>query len=109
MIAHLVLFRPREELPAKERDALSRSLAAALGGIPQIRCARVGTRVGERRYGQTGPIWPFAALLEFDSEADLQGYLDHPAHADIARRFFSALDGALICDFAMAEVDGLER
>lgn len=103
MIAHLVLFRPKRELADDQREALTRSLTEALGGIPQIRRARLGVRIGERHYGQTGALWPFAVLLEFETEADLQGYLEHPTHADIAQRFFSALDAAIICDFEMAE------
>jgi len=84
-----------------QRTALTRSLVEALGAIAQIRRVQVGERAGDRRYRQTGPLWPFMALLEFETEEDLRGYLEHPLHAEIAERFFSALDAAIVCDFAM--------
>ena len=103
MIAHLVLFRPRHELPGDQRESLAAALSDALQQIPQVRRARIGRRVGDRSYGQKEIDWPFAAVLEFDTELDLQGYLGHPAHAELATRFFDSLEASLICDFELFE------
>ena len=47
--------------------------------------------------------YEFAALLEFDDLAGLRAYLDHPAHETLAKRFFEAIDEALIYDFELEE------
>jgi hypothetical protein len=40
-----------------------------------------------------------AAILEFEDLAALRAYLDHPAHADLATRFFECFEQALMYDF----------
>jgi stress responsive alpha/beta barrel protein len=110
VIAHVVLFRPRADVSIEDRQALVASWATALAEIPSIRRARVGRRVRiDRPYEQLTRIdLPYAAILEFDDVAGLRAYLDHPAHADIANRFFAALAETLIYDFEMeAGADGL--
>ncbi len=47
--------------------------------------------------------YEFAALLEFDDVAGLKAYLEHPAHAALATRFFSVVDEALMYDFDLEE------
>lgn len=110
MIAHVVLFRPRSDVSMDDRRALIASWATALQAIPSIRRARVGRRVRiDRAYEQLTRLdLPYAAILEFDDVGGLRAYLDHPAHEDIATRFFAALADTLIYDFEMeAGADGL--
>jgi hypothetical protein len=106
----MVLFRPRPDLSMEDRRALIAALATALEEIPSIRRASVGRRVRiDRPYEQLTRIdLPYAAILEFDDVGGLRAYLDHPAHEDIANRFFAALAETLIYDFEMeAGADGL--
>ena len=110
MIAHVVLFRPKPDLPAEERRALIDALAAALRDIPSIRRARIGRRIHiGRSYEQlTRTDLPYAAILEFDHVDALKAYLDHPAHEEISTRFFAAIADTLIYDFEMeGSADGL--
>jgi hypothetical protein len=81
-------------------------LSAVLRDIPSIRRARVGRRVlTGRPYEQLMRAdFSHAAVLEFDDVEGLRGYLDHPAHADLATRFFEAFEEALIYDFEL--IDG---
>ena len=44
-----------------------------------------------------------AALLEFDDVAGLRAYLEHPAHQELASRFFEAFEEALIYDFEVKD------
>jgi hypothetical protein len=105
MIAHVVLFRPHAELPQAGREALADAFVHALEHIPLIRRARVGRRHRVHRdYEQAvAEDFPFAAILEFDSEADLLAYLDHPAHQELGRRLFESAERTLIYDFAVIE------
>ena len=105
MIAHVVLFRPRATLSDVEKAALLRALETALAGISLIKRARVGRRrVMGRLYDQSAPDFPYAAILEFENEANLRAYLDHPAHEELGRQFYTTSDAALAIDFEL--VDG---
>src|ERR1051326_4383162 len=101
MLAHVLVFRVREDVPPAERAALIDAWATALRDIPSIRRAHVGKRVRiGREYEQMMRTdYPYAAIIEFDNEAGLRAYLDHPAHADMANRFFAVLTDVLIYDF----------
>lgn len=107
MVAHIVLFKAREGLPEGERQAFAAALERAAREIPSVRGVRIGQRllhgVG---YEQEAPdSADYLAIIEFDDLAGLHGYLSHPAHEALARRFREALTSALIFDF---EVSGLE-
>jgi hypothetical protein len=111
VIAHVVLFTPRASLSATERRTLVEDLERACQAIPAIRRARIGRR---RRlgyaYDSVGPAqFEFAAILEFDSEADLRSYLHHPAHVALGGWFHQGAEVALATDFEVAEPDGLRR
>jgi hypothetical protein len=112
MIVHVVLFRLRSELAEETREELADALLRAVGQIPSIRRARVGSRVTiGRAYEQLmAPDYAFAAVLEFDDLKGLQSYLDHPAHEQLAHRFSASVDQALTYDFELWEPEeGIER
>jgi len=106
MIAHVVLFRPRAELSDVERGGLVDALTRALEEIPSIRRARIGRRITHGRpYEQLMRVdYPFLALLEFDDRAGLLAYLNHPAHEQLATRFFAAFEDALMYDYDMEDL-----
>ena len=105
MIVHLVLFRPRADLPAETRRDLAGAFLAAATEIPSIRRARVGRRVtlGRAYEGRASVDYQFVALIEFDDVAGVEAYLDHPAHAGLVERFFPNVDTAVMYDFDAAE------
>ena len=108
MISHLVLLKPRHDLPDEARRVLGAALRKALTEIPSVRGARIGRRVVhgagyERGMPDSGE---FVAILDFDDLAGLQAYLAHPAHVDLGQRFNEAMESALVYDF---EVGGIER
>ena len=105
MIAHVVMFRPRGDLTSAAQRTLAAAFEAALSGIPVIRRARVGRRVTTGRSYESlmRSDYPFAVVLEFDDRLALAAYLDHPAHAELARQFFDAFEDALIYDFDLSE------
>jgi hypothetical protein len=107
VIAHLVLFRPRAALPAEARARLGVVFASAVRSIPSVRRARVGRRVlhgrGYEALMQTH--YSHVAMLEFDDEAGLKAYLEHPAHEQLGGLFFEAFEEGLIYDFTLEEGD----
>lgn len=108
MLAHVVLFRPRADLSAAERRLLVDALSAAIRDIPSVRRARVGRRVTHGRPYERlmRADYPYAALLEFDDLAGLEAYLRHPAHEQLAARFFESFEEALMYDYEL--MDGAE-
>lgn len=105
MIAHVVLFRPRPHLSAEERSALVDAFTRALQEITSIRRGRVGKRITHGRgYEQAmREDYGYAAVLEFDDEAALKAYFEHPAHEALAERFFASFEAALMYDYEMKE------
>jgi hypothetical protein len=105
VIAHVVLFRPRRELADAGRLALIAAFEAALGSIPLIRRARVGRRLtmGRSYEALMRADYPYIAILEFEDRAALTAYLDHPAHEQLATRFFASVEESLIYDFELAD------
>ncbi len=105
MIAHVVLFRPRPTLSEAERAAFIGALDAALKDIPQIKRATIGRRVvmGRQYDAMNAVEFPFVAVLEFDSKADLIAYLDHPAHETLGMQFYTTSEAALAYDFDLLD------
>jgi hypothetical protein len=105
MIAHVVLFRPRDDLSQAARNALAEALETALREIPSIRRARVGMRLLHGRAYEALMLvdYQYAAVLEFDDTAGLRAYLEHPAHQQLASQFFDVFEHALMYDFDLKE------
>jgi len=102
VISHIVLFRPRRSLTPDQRRTLVNALRGAVEGIPQIRRATVGKRILLNRPGyetQMAEHYEYSAILEFESEADLRAYLDHPAHDELGKLLFASAESVLAYDF----------
>ncbi|MPZ18663.1 MAG: hypothetical protein GEV06_12225 [Luteitalea sp.] len=106
MTVHVVLYRPRADASDEERDALVRAIGVAARDVPSVRRFLIGSRVALRpSYVMTGfPEFPYVALVEFDDEAGLQAYLEHPAHAELGCRFNELAEAALVYDFNVEAV-----
>jgi hypothetical protein len=110
VISHVVLFRPRASLTIDERAALIESLRLAVTGIKEIKRTTIGKRILLNRPGyetQMAEHFEYSAILEFDSEADLRGYLDHPAHTNLGRLLFTTAEAVLAYDFVSTSLADL--
>ena len=110
VISHVVLFRPRPNLTADQRQTLVTALKSAVDGIVQIRRATIGKRLFLDRPGyeeQMAEHYEYSAILEFDSETDLRDYLDHPAHDLLGKLLFTSAEAVLAYDYAALDVDEL--
>ena len=102
---HVVLFRPRPDVGAEERDGLLEAMRVAARNISTVRRFRIGGHIAEAvPYVISGfPSFPWVALLEFDDEAGLRTYLAHPLHRDLGARFNATAEAAMIYDFAITD------
>ena len=110
MISHMVLFRPKANLSTAERQALVNALEHAVVGIPSIKRARFGKRILLNRQGyetQMAEHYEYSAIIDFDTEADLRAYLDHPAHVELATRLSRSADAMLAYDFVSVNPERL--
>ena len=103
MVAHVVLFKPKADLSGEVRQRLVDAFSRALREIPSIRRAHIGRRVTHgRSYEQLMTVdYQYAAIMEFDTVADLKAYLAHEAHDALGTLFFDAFDIALMYDYEM--------
>jgi len=104
LVAHVVLYQPRPDLTADERARLDAALSAAIEGIPSIRRVTIGERLrlGTIYEPLMSVDYTYAALFEFDDEAGLRAYLDHPAHRELGELFYSCSTSALAYDYTVA-------
>jgi hypothetical protein len=106
MIAHIVLFTPKDGTSAGERRAFATSVLETARAVPAIRRAMIGRSiqvdVGHlREMGHTP--YQFAALLEFDKAADLVEYLNHPTHAELGRQFWALCGSTVVVEVEWRE------
>jgi hypothetical protein len=110
MTSHLVLFRLSRTLSDADRDAFVGAIETALTDIPTIRRATVGRRIRlGAAYDSGTEHYDYMAVLEFDDEAGLRGYLEHPLHADLGARFFASSEATLVYDFETVPGDRLRE
>lgn len=112
MIAHVVLFAPKLDLSEAERRAVLDALTSAASDIPSIRRFRVGRRVrhGLPGYEQAMRVdFEYVVLIEFDDEAGLRAYLQHPSHAAAGRFFATASSAALAYDYEVVEASDAKQ
>lgn len=111
MISHLVLMTPRPDLSDDERQSFLALFERALREIPDVRGVRIGRQVlhGAGYESLSNGGGQYLAIIDFDDLAGLQAYLRHPAHEELGARFYAALSSAIVADFDVAGIEGLER
>ena len=110
MISHIVLFSPKPSLSDADRRALIEALHHAVSGIPSIKRTTIGKRILLNRPGyetQMAEHYQYSAIIDFDTEADLRAYLDHPAHVGLGKLLFTSADAVLAYDFAVVDPSAL--
>jgi hypothetical protein len=112
MIAHVVLFAPKAHLPEESRQEVLDALTAAASEIPSIRRFRVGRRLrhGLPGYEQAMRVdFEYVVLIEFDDEAGLRAYLQHPSHSAAGTHFTTSSAAALAYDYEIVEAADAKR
>ncbi len=95
--------RPRPSAKRWLRRCSMRSAASRPSAAPPSASASCSTGLAMKQ--QMAEHFEYSAILEFDSEADLRAYLDHPAHVDLGSRLFTAAEAVLAYDFKDLPLD----
>ena len=111
MVWHLVLMKPKADLSAGDRQALLDAFNRAVRDIPTVRETRVGRRIIHGAAYERGAPDSADILVSigFDDLAGLQMYLQHPAHGELAARFYQSLNSSLIYDFELVGAEEIAQ
>jgi Stress responsive A/B Barrel Domain len=101
MVTHVVLMKPRADLPAGDRRAFVAAFERATREIPSVVAVRVGRRIKHgAAYEAAAPdAADYLAAIDFEDLDGLQAYLRHPAHEELGARFGESLSSAMVYDF----------
>ncbi|SIR00714.1 Stress responsive A/B Barrel Domain [Rhizobium sp. RU33A] len=81
MIKHIVMWNVHGDTPDEKRDAaimIKTKFESLVGQIPGLRSLEVGLDISRISYACDVVLYS-----EFDDEAALQRYAEHPAHAQL--------------------------
>ena len=111
MIAHVVLFEPKPDVPPEVKRAFFEALQATVRAVPEVLRARVGRtaingQTTQQIMGQT--TYSFLAIFEFENLAGLERYLSSPSHDAVRDMFWRYCQSTVIADAEMVDVDGGE-
>jgi stress responsive alpha/beta barrel protein len=112
MIAHVVLFSPKPDLPQADRRALLDALVVAAAAIPSIKRFRVGKRVKHWLPGYEQMMrddYEFAAIIEFNDMDGLKTYLGHSSHAVIGEHFTESASRSLAYDYELVDASDVSQ
>jgi hypothetical protein len=110
MIAHIVLFQPREDSTREQQASLVEAISVACREIPSVMRAQVGKRIligagYEDKIGLT--TYSHVAILEFEGREQLVEYLEHPLHKQLGRLFWQVCGSTLIEDLEIAPANSV--
>jgi len=108
VIAHIVLFKPRDSLGTEQRRAILDGVLAGVKRCPTVRACRIGRRVlhGLPGYEQAmREDYQYVLILEFETVQGLTDYLAHPEHARLAACFSTASAAALAYDYELVPLE----
>jgi hypothetical protein len=111
VIAHVVLFRPKADLPLEDRRALVAAFERAIRTIPTVRAVSVGRRVRHGAgYEQAAPDdADYLVTIQFDDLDGLRVYLAHPAHQELGARFGRSQSAGAVYDFDVGGLEALQQ
>jgi hypothetical protein len=96
LFMHHVLFYPKADASEADKAHLLEGLHA-LGGIPSIKMAHIGTPAGTTR-DVIERSYAYSWLCLFESAADEQAYQEHPIHDTFRDQYAVYWDHVVIYD-----------
>lgn len=101
MIAHVVLFEPKETISDSDRDAFLETMKTAFQEIPTVTRSMVAKRtiIGAGYESKIGEqTYSYVCVAEFEGVEELRSYLNHPLHQRLGQLFWQNCDRTLIVD-----------
>ncbi len=95
MIRHIVMSNFKAEVDQPEREEFAKKAVEILTQLPGVHNLVLGQALevrGQVRYGM-------ALFIDFDDEAALKSYLDHPKHKAVAAKLPSVFSDILVSDY----------
>ncbi|HEY3285443.1 MAG TPA: Dabb family protein [Armatimonadota bacterium] len=91
MIEHVVLFKPKPEATAEQREAMIKGLLALRGKIDGIVDAVAGTNICPRGGG-----YEIGFVVRLTDKTALEAYGPHPAHQRFIREHWEPIQGEVL-------------
>lgn len=114
MIAHLVLFNPKQDVSSELLRLCAQLLERLSREIAGVRRASVGRRI-EIEAGYARPFgemtYQNVCVIEFLDTPSLTAYLTHPLHRELGRLFWELCESAVVVESEMvdAKTESLEK
>lgn len=101
VIAHIVLFKPKDDLTAERTRLFAQQLRRTMCEIGSVARAHVGKRVEidsgwPREFGDTA--YEYSAVIEFADESGLVQYLRNPLHLELGRLFWENCESTVVME-----------
>ena len=94
MIRHVVMINFKTEIGEKERDEFCKKSAETLAQIPGTHNVFIGkaAEMDKARYS-------FSLFIDFDDEATLKTYVDHPLHQGVRAKLVSMITDSFVSNY----------
>jgi hypothetical protein len=96
-IRHVVCFKFKEGTTPEQIKQVEQDFAALKGKIPQIAAFEWGTNCSPEKHDKG---FTHCFLLTFNSAADRDAYLPHPAHKAFAKSLGGLIADVFVVDYA---------
>lgn len=97
MIRHVFIWNVNE---TSDGDAVFDDLAALGDAIPGIRNWSIGKQIPTDVVGSVGD-WKYILMADFESQADLDAYQNHPAHTEVVDRVREHYKDMAVVDYEL--------
>jgi quinol monooxygenase YgiN len=95
MIKHVVMANFKAEIGQRERDEFAKKVKETLAKVPGVR----NVIIGQALKGASKPRYDGALFVDFDNEAALKGYLEHPVHKAVAAQMPAMFSESFISNY----------
>ena len=95
MLRHVVMVNFKAEVGQRERDEFAKKAAETLAQVPGTKNIIIGQALeveGKAQYSA-------ALFIDFENEAALKSYLEHPIHKAVQARMPSMLSASLTSNY----------
>ena len=96
VLKHVVAFQFNDDVSEERKNQAVQDFRDLSGKIPEIRKFEGGENVSDKGMNKQFTHW---FVLTFDSEADRDIYLPHPAHLEVVQKNKPLLADLLVVDF----------
>lgn len=98
MVRHIFLYKVKDGADPKE---ILRILNELPKKVPGIRTWTLDKHQGEE--GNSGGLWHYGLVCDFDSFEALQTYSDHPFHQEVVEKLTPMFADRAVCDYEFTD------